>query len=190
VQRLFPLLFLLLFSALSEAAKPIKLKLQPGATAPTSLGVGADGSKLDLRSFRGTIVIVNFWATWCPPCIKELTTMDGVQRQVDPKVLKIISVNIEDRQVFSKAVKLLAKTNLTLAHDRRGSVARAFGVGPIPHMVMIDPEGKVIRTHIGYGEGSLEPLVAELNALIAQYRPKAGAAPESTQPAVLPRQNN
>ena len=97
--------------------------------------------------------------------------MDGVQRQVDPKVLKIISINIEDRSVFMRAKKLLEKTSITLAHDRHGSVAHRFGVGPIPHMVIIDPEGKVIQTHIGYGEKMLSPLVAQINALIKKYQP-------------------
>jgi thiol-disulfide isomerase/thioredoxin len=173
MRRVFVLGCFLLLSTTASAAKAIKLKLPPGADAPTSLGVAANGSRLELTDFRGTIVIVNFWATWCHPCIQELTTMDSVQRQVNPKVLKIISINIEDQQTFKKAAKLLAKTSLTLAHDRHGSIARSFGVGPIPHMVMIDPEGKVIRTHIGYGEGSLDSIVAELNALIAQYQPQA-----------------
>jgi thioredoxin-related protein len=85
--------------------------------------------------------------------------------------LQIISINIdEDRQIFKKIVKAFDETSLIWISDANKRTARKYGVEGIPHMVIINAEGKVAAVHIGYGEAQLPTLIDEINA-IARTKP-------------------
>jgi len=83
------------------------------------------------------------------------------------EILEVIAINLkEPKKQFRKALRAYEDFEITFIHDRRGSVARNYGVKGIPHMVMVDVDGLVAYQHIGYSERALEGIVAEINALL------------------------
>ena len=143
-------------------------RLPPGATPPDQVGRTHDGRSILLSDTPQAVRVVSFWATWCAPCRAEMSFLDQVQKQVSPEHLQVIAVNIEDRRTFKRIVaKLGTELGITLTHDGNGAIARRYGVGAIPHTVIIGRDGKIANTHLGFAESRMEDLIAELNALLA-----------------------
>lgn len=139
---------------------------RPGDAAPQPLGLGPDGEFLKTEQFRGKVLVVSFWASWCGPCLRELPILDNVQRKLGERVA-VVAVNIEEREVFRRVKRALGdKLALTLSHDARGGVFPTWGKGGIPYLLIVNPEGRVHARYRGYGESTLDAIVADLNALL------------------------
>ena len=140
-----------------------------GEVPPDYLGRSSEGEEIRLSEGAGRIRIVTFWATWCSPCLKELPVLNAIQKKGGAERIEVIAINLkESKKQFRKALRAFEDFEITFIHDRRGSVARNYGVKGIPHMVMVDVDGRVAYKHIGYNESALEGIVAEINALLLQ----------------------
>lgn len=144
-----------------------------GDPAPDRLGRTLDGDAVTLAGHRGQIVVVTFWATWCPYCLKELPQLEGLQN-VAKERLRVIAVNTEDRKVFRKVAGLMKDFKLQLVSDSDKTAQKAYGVTALPHLFIIDRDGTIAGAHRGYGEESLEAILAEVNALLAKPAQPAG----------------
>ena len=111
---------------------------QENGFALTSL----DGKTYTLAGLKGKIVLLNFWATWCPPCRKEMPDMEKLFRTYENKGLTVIAVSDEDRETV---VNFLAKNNYTfpIALDPDRKVNTAFTVEGIPKSFIFDREGRL-----------------------------------------------
>ena len=151
--------------------------LDRGQPPPQALGTGPNFSVLRTPDYAGRILVVTFWASWCGPCLHEMSVLERLQQEAGDQ-LAVVSVNIESLARFREVRRVLSKRlSLTLAHDGDGSVRKAWGVGPIPHMFMIDHEGRVAYEHRGYGNDFIPSLVDEVNELL---RRQAHPDPAST----------
>src|SRR5947199_4198389 len=101
-----------------------------------------DGQTYTLASLKGRIVLLNFWATWCPPCRKEMPDMENLYRTYEKKGLTVIAASDENRPVVEQ---FLAKNpySFTVALDAGGKVQAAFGVDGIPKSFIFDREGRL-----------------------------------------------
>lgn len=164
------IVLLLALSSYCANAKPYEV----GDVPFDLLGKANDGAEIKISDLKGKVVIVSFWASWCGPCRKELPALIGIQSHAKAGKLQIVSINIdEDRQIFKKIVKALDDTSIIWISDSNKRTARKYGVEGIPHMVIINTEGKVAAVHIGYGEAEFPTLVDEINA-IARAKPAGG----------------
>ena len=140
----------------------------PGDAPPSDLGRNAAGDEVLLSAYAGKAVVVTFWASWCPQCIKELPILEAVQNQVGKDRLVVIAINTERPEVFRKAVRLLRETvHLELVSDAGGAAQKAYGVNGIPHMVIIDRDGRIMQVHRGYSEDDLGDIVADINRVLS-----------------------
>jgi len=122
-----------------------------------------------LEAFKGKVVILSFWASWCAPCRKELPILDAIQRKVGHEHLRVIAINHgEERRHYRKVLKLLKDAEITFSYDRRLTVSRKFGVESLPNMFIINREGKIAFHHLGYGEGALPQLVEDINSVLLE----------------------
>ena len=159
--RFFAASFLLLLSFAAAAAIP-----GAGDTPPDRAGTTFEGAPVLLAKYKDTAVVISFWATWCPYCLKELPILDGIQRAGKGRV-HVIAVNTETRDVFRKVRRLLEGTlAIDLVYDPDKSAAAAFGVNGIPHMVIIGRDGKIVSVYRGYAESSLDGITADINRAI------------------------
>lgn len=138
-----------------------------GDTPPDDLGK-FEGNRILLSDNPGTVRIVTFWATWCPPCRKELPVLAQMQNNVGTEELQVYAVNYkESPRVVKKLRRQLPDTDVVFLSDRKGLVGEAYGVGGIPHMVIIGKDGKIAYRHVGYADSVIDRLIEELNTLLA-----------------------
>lgn len=135
-----------------------------GRPPPAVLGTGPDLKPLRTAEYAGRILVVTFWASWCGPCLNEMSVLERLQREAGER-LAVVSINIEDADRF-ESVRRMQRLSLTLAHDTDGSVRKAWGVGPIPHLFMIDHEGRIAYEHRGYGDDFIPTLVDHVELLL------------------------
>jgi len=111
-------------------------------------GVKVDGTKVSLQNYRGKVVLIDFWATWCGPCIQEIPNVLENYAKYNAAGFEVIAISVDDD--ISELGKFLAKENppwVVLADkhpQNRESMGRKFGINAIPTLVLVGPDGKVI----------------------------------------------
>lgn len=165
--RAILLTFLILIVVPIANADDVIGKLAIGDPVPEFLGEDLDGNEIRASDHLGKVMVISFWATWCPPCQKELPIIDNLQRLAGKDRLSVIAVNYgEKRRTFRRFVNRLGEANLTFSHDPKMKIGKDdFGVEGIPHMVMVDHEGKVAVVQSGYGDATINKIADEVNAL-------------------------
>jgi len=168
MRSLFSILIILFTVSSAFAADSYEGKLKIGEVIPDRLGVDVDGNKISTVDHRGKIMVISFWATWCPPCRKELPIIDNLQRLAGKDNLSVFAVNFgETKRTFRKFTNSLGPVNLTFTHDNKGRIGKkTYGIKAIPHMVIVDHEGKIAHIHTGYGDETVNNLANEINALL------------------------
>jgi peroxiredoxin len=132
-----------------------------------------------LSDEQGKLVFLTFWASWCPPCRKELPVLEAVQRKLGAERATVLAVSFKENdagQVRAWAHK--GDWHITLLEDPGGQVARSYAIHAIPHLFIIGPEGRIMKVHTGYGAHSIDELVADINAALSAtgQAPAAAAA--------------
>lgn len=110
-----------------------------------------DGRAIELAQLRGRPVMVNFWATTCPGCVKEMPALANLYRELSPRGLEIIGVAM-DYDVLNDVVALAKVRQIPypIIHDSQAKTARAFGaVSLTPTTVLIAPDGRIVEQNIG-----------------------------------------
>ena len=144
------------------ADKDTSAKLKPGDVPPKSLGFTRSSDEIETTQFAGRVMVVTFWASWCAPCRNELVMLEKLQAVAKDR-LKVVAVNIEPRDVFRRVVRALPDFKVTLTNDPEKHRADLYGVGGIPHMVIIGKDGKIVAVHHGYSDRALDGLLVEIN---------------------------
>jgi thiol-disulfide isomerase/thioredoxin len=127
-----------------------------------------DGSKFKLADRKGRVVVLDFWATWCGPCIQSMPLVEEVIKDFADRDVELLAVNMEERPEQVKAVLERHKFGVPVAIDRDGGVAAKYAVTAIPQTVVIDRDGKVARLFVGGGKGTADALRQALLELTAK----------------------
>jgi cytochrome c biogenesis protein CcmG/thiol:disulfide interchange protein DsbE len=117
-----------------------------GRPAPAFRAPALAGPPVDLASLRGRVVLLDFWATWCAPCLQEMPALRRLDETLAPRGLAVVGVNIEGaaaRRAVDDVVREAGLRYPTVIDE--GEVRRLYGVEGLPHLVVIDREGVVRR---------------------------------------------
>ncbi len=119
-----------------------------GEPAPDVAMTDFDGTRFELADYRGTPLVVNFWASWCPSCVAEMPDFEKVHQAVAGKVA-FLGINHSDAP--ESAERLAKDTGVTyrLARDQQGEIFQAFGAAGMPTTVFIGADGNVIDLVVG-----------------------------------------
>ncbi len=122
---------------------------QVGKLAPDFRLSGLDGQSVSLKDFRGRPVLVNFWASWCGPCVYEMPFIEEVYKEWSGKGLGVLAINIGESR--SQALGFVESNRLSfpVLLDRDGKVAEQYNVRNIPTTIFVDKEGIIQVIKIG-----------------------------------------
>ena len=108
-----------------------------------------DGRNVTLSSYRGKVVILNFWATWCPPCRNEMPSMETLYQRFKNRGLELLAVNLgEDKAAVQQFIRN-NKYTFPVLLDSVQKTGRQYGISAIPASYIIDREGKIIARVVG-----------------------------------------
>lgn len=161
-----------------EGAKKVRsvsaamAKLQGGAPllgeqAPDFLLPGLDGKDAKLVDYKGKVVILDFWATWCGPCRKGLPAVARVAKAYKDKGVAFHAVNLRESKEAVADFASGFNDPLNILLDNEGKTAEKYKVDGIPHTVIIDKTGKIQVVHVGLSEEFESELSEELDAILA-----------------------
>ncbi|MFN7022074.1 MAG: TlpA family protein disulfide reductase [Phycisphaerales bacterium] len=148
-------------------AGPDPQKALIGKPAPAIRARMLDGSDFDLASLKGRIVLLDFWATWCGPCVQAMPKVQKVAEKFADRNVTILGVN-SDGGDTKKVSAFLEKRKISLGQvmDADGSIGSAYAVTGIPCMVFIDAEGVVQDVHVGAGPSIERELTQAIEKLL------------------------
>jgi thiol-disulfide isomerase/thioredoxin len=167
---------LLCLSALLAAPCAMASRPVVGDVPPSAVGQDAGGKPVSLSAYRGKVVVVAFWTSACVYCLKEVPTLENVQKQLGPYGLQVVAVNLNDSSKdYGEMQRQMRDFSLVLAHDPGTSVADAWDVRMFPNLWILDPEGRVVAHHEGYLEDALPGILAEIQRMVVAHQPGASA---------------
>ena len=137
--------------------------VDPPVPAPDFTLKAMDDNEHSLAQYRGKVVMLNFWATWCPPCRREMPSMEAVYQSLKDEGLMVLAVNEWEPadHVFAFMGQLSVFPEFPILFDASGSVAEAFAVKGLPTTFVIDAQGRIVYRAVG-GRDFEHPEVVEL----------------------------
>jgi len=119
------------------------LKPWTGGATPALALKDPAGKAHDLAAYRGKVVLVNFWATWCPPCREELPSMQALRERLASKGFEVLTVNLMESEEKITAFRESELIDLPVLMDRDGAAAKRWKVGMLPKSFVIDRRGAI-----------------------------------------------
>ena len=157
IVRLLALLVLLLpLSALSGGLKAVQGRATPGLAFSL-----ASGQTLEMGALKGKVVLVNFWATWCPPCRREMPSMDRLDKMETGRPFTIVAVNVKESDDLVERFLEEMPVGFPVALDPEGKLAAAWKAFVYPTSYLVDKAGRIRYSLNGTLEWD-EPEVVDL----------------------------
>jgi thiol-disulfide isomerase/thioredoxin len=182
-RRVIVAALLLLASTLGAAAQaPDEPEIKPGEfiaaaspqPAPEMSLTGLDGKAISLADFKGKFLIVNLWATWCAPCLKEMPSLGALEASEAP-ALKVLAIS-EDHGGADAVAPFLEKhdlARLTVALDPKSTALHALHLRGLPTSLVLDGDGRILGKVEGGADWSSDELRGVLTKLMAANAPKS-----------------
>ena len=154
--------------ALAAVCASATLAASSSGPAPGFQLSGRGGKNIDLTQYRGQVVMINFWATWCGPCRQEMPQLSKLYDKYRAAGFVLLGVNVDDdvRNATAVATKLGVSFPVLLDTDK--TVSRQYDMGSMPATVLIDRDGRVRFLHRGYRDGMETEYDAQIRGLLRE----------------------
>lgn len=157
-----------LLSLVCVASTQIALAVSVGDDAPSFRARSLDGSEtISNTDLAGKVVFVDFWASWCTPCLKSLPEFENLQTSFSGRDdVVVLAINLDENPQDAK--KFIDKLNVTykILADNEGVIPESFGVSTMPSSFIIDKSGVIRYVHKGYKSGDVGKIKSEIEALL------------------------
>jgi thiol-disulfide isomerase/thioredoxin len=168
------LLFVALLAGCTREAEPVKAQLAEGRPFPPLTLDHASGNVLAGREYKGKMLVLNVWATWCPPCRREMPSLERLSRTLDAARFAVVGMSTDEDELL--ASEFLLQNGITFANffDRNGRLAKQLGLTLYPETFLIAPDGTLMQRVPGLREWDSAQMVAELEQAYQRYQDKTG----------------
>jgi thiol-disulfide isomerase/thioredoxin len=146
----------------------------PGELIPGSLHIHAplrltdlEGREHDLGDLRGKVVILNFWASWCAPCVEEMPSIQRLSSALAAASVAVIAVNVGESELRVRAVAQRLGIELPILLDKDSTAFDAWGATVLPTTFVVDAEGRVRLVGRGPLEWDADAMIQRLESLVA-----------------------
>jgi len=150
------------------AAAPALAVAPPSGPAPAFELQSMAGKAVNLAQFKGQVVMINFWASWCGPCRQEMPILEKLHAKYKPMGFTMVGVNVEPDSKL--AVDWLKATPVTfpILFDTKSEVSKLYQVQGMPNTVIIDRKGNLRWLHRGYKPGDENEYLDQIRALVRE----------------------
>jgi len=128
-----------------------------------------NGTSIGMSEFRGKIVFLNFWATWCPTCVTEMPSMEKLHQKLRDKDFALVTISIQDNAAQVKNFFKKNRLTFTALLDSTGEIGAGFGLRVIPTTLILDKTGRAIGIVMGPREWDSKASIALFEHLIDTY---------------------
>lgn len=139
-----------------------------GDLAPNFTLKSTTGSNLRLSEFRGEVVMINFWATWCPPCRQEMPELEKLYSRYRDVGFKLLGVSIDEKSTKAQNMAQRLKVNYPILFDSEKHVSELYDVDAMPTTVVVDRDGKVRHIYRGYLPGHEDKYRVNIRGLLKE----------------------
>ncbi|TDJ13318.1 MAG: TlpA family protein disulfide reductase [Gammaproteobacteria bacterium] len=139
-----------------------------GQTAPDFVLRSSTGENLRLSEYRGDVVMINFWATWCGPCRQEMPLLDELYGRYQRVGFSLLGVNIDDDSRRAMAMVKELGVRFPVLFDEEKKVSKLYEVEAMPMTILLDREGTVRHIHYGYKPGYEQKYLNEIRSLLRE----------------------
>jgi peroxiredoxin len=139
-----------------------------GGSAPQFTLGARSGANISLAQYKGQVVMLNFWASWCGPCRQEMPLLETIYKQYHRMGFTLIGVNVEPDS--NAAIQWLKETPVSfpILYDKESKVSKMYDVAGMPSTVIIDRSGKVRVLHRGYKPGDENAYLDSIRTLVRE----------------------
>ena len=132
--------------------------LDPPVPAPEETVETLDGLPVKLSRYRGEVVLLNFWATWCAPCVEEMPSLERLSIDLKGQGLRVVaaSMDVKGAEQVKPFLEKHGLSEMTVLLDRRTKLGQAFGIQGLPTTYLIDRQGRVVGSYQGSAEWDSE----------------------------------
>jgi thiol-disulfide isomerase/thioredoxin len=143
----------------------------PGTPAPEIALPDERGVLVRLTDLKGHVVLIDFWASWCLPCKASFPKLDALYRDLHPRGLDVLAINVDERRGDATAFLQGQPHVMPVLFDPNGHAPEAFAVRGMPTSVVVDRAGIIRFTHVGYTEKTVDLYRNEVERLLGESYP-------------------
>jgi len=140
---------------------------QAAAVDAPAFSLKGDNGQISLNKYRGKVIYLDFWASWCVPCRKSFPWMNAMQNKYKAKGLVVIGVNLDDNREAAKAFLSQVPADFTIAYDPDGETPGKYQVEVMPTSYLIDRDGKLVYKHRGFKKSQSAEMEHKISSLLA-----------------------
>ena len=126
------------------------------------------GSKVSLAQYKGQVVMLNFWASWCGPCRQEMPLLENIYKKYNKMGFTLIGVNVEPDSKAAEGFLQATPVSFPVIYDKDSTVSKAYDVSGMPSTVIIDRKGNIRVLHRGYKPGDENEYLDSIRNLVRE----------------------
>ena len=147
---------------------PVLAGSASGGPAPAFTLASRAGQDVSLGQYKGNVVMINFWASWCGPCRQEMPLLESIYKKYNKMGFTMLGVNVEPDSNAANDWLKATPVSFPILYDRDSKVSKLYDVGGMPSTVIIDRSGKVRVLHRGYKPGDENEYLDSIRTLIRE----------------------
>ncbi|MDZ4802575.1 MAG: TlpA disulfide reductase family protein [Bryobacteraceae bacterium] len=140
--------------------------VEPGERAPSFTVTTESGQRISTTDFGGKLLVVNFWATWCPPCVEEMPSLNQFAQKMAPNGVVVLGVSIDRNEKAYRAFLQQNRPSFQVARDPKEDISSSYGSFKWPETYVINREGKVVQKYIGPRNWNDPEIVNSMRSLL------------------------